>query len=208
MLNSKYIFPSLCFAALMWLVSCGKIQSESQKKGSDSSTYTLDDVKSVLQSQIRCWSNGDIDGFMDGYIRDSSVRFVTSKKVKSSWSQILSDYKKGYPTKEAMGNLDFLLDEVRWLDSAAGLSQVIGRWQVIQEVVAAQMDRSSDNSGSTKHASGSNNAVGSKNSMGTNPIQGHGLDLKTTRKDTLSGRFSLIFRGTPKGPKIAIDCTW
>ncbi|MFN5890199.1 MAG: hypothetical protein ACK448_07390 [Bacteroidota bacterium] len=139
--------------------------------------YSLDEVRSVLKSQISAWSTGDINGFMDGYIKDSTVRFITSKKVKSSWQQILSDYKKGYPTKEAMGNLDFLLDEVRWLDSSAGLSQVIGRWQVLQ----VRGDK--------------------KNIL-------DGINQRQSQLDTLSGRFSLIFKSTQQGPRIAIDCTW
>ena len=157
------------FFTCFGIISCGKNQQQEQRIQS----YRLDEVRSVLSNQIKCWSRGDIDGFMDGYIRDSSVRFITAKKVKSSWQEILSSYRKGYPTKEAMGNLDFLLDEVRWLDSAAGLSQVIGRWQVLQTADKA-----------------------------------NGINERENAVDTLSGRFSLIFKYTNQGPKIAVDCTW
>ncbi len=173
--------------------------SSMQSGGSVANLYSLNDVKDVLKSQISAWSSGDIDGFMEGYIKDSTVRFITGKKVKSSWLQILNDYKKGYPTKEAMGNLDFILDEVRWLDSLAGLSQVIGRWQVIQIEKLNSLDQSAQK----------NSAL---DKLNTKPITNQpqkSLDkLPRNQADTLSGRFSLIFKSTEQGPRIAVDCTW
>jgi hypothetical protein len=173
--------------------------SSMQSGGSVANLYSLNDVKDVLKSQISAWSSGDIDGFMEGYIKDSTVRFITGKKVKSSWLQILNDYKKGYPTKEAMGNLDFILDEVRWLDSLAGLSQVIGRWQVIQIEKINSLDQSAQK----------NSAL---DKLNTKPITNQpqkSLDkLSQNQADTLSGRFSLIFKSTEQGPRIAVDCTW
>lgn len=126
--------------------------------------YTLDEVNKVLDFQLKGWNDANIDVFMSGYIKDSSVRFITSKKVKTSWQEITDSYKKGYPDKDAMGKLTFHRDEIRWVNESAYIAQVIGRWEVIQ-----------------KH------------------IPTH---------DTLSGRFSLIFVGTPEGPKIQIDHTW
>jgi hypothetical protein len=173
--------------------------SSMQSGGSVANLYSLNDVKDVLKSQISAWSSGDIDGFMEGYIKDSTVRFITGKRVKSSWLQILNDYKKGYPTKEAMGNLDFILDEVRWLDSLAGLSQVIGRWQVIQIEKLNSLDQSAQKTSAL-------------DKLNTKPITNQpqkSLDkLPRNQADTLSGRFSLIFKSTEQGPRIAVDCTW
>jgi hypothetical protein len=173
--------------------------SSMQSSGSVANLYSLNDVKDVLKSQISAWSSGDIDGFMEGYIKDSTVRFITGKRVKSSWLQILNDYKKGYPTKEAMGNLDFILDEVRWLDSLAGLSQVIGRWQVIQIEKLNSLDQSAQKTSAL-------------DKLNTKPITNQpqkSLDkLPRNQADTLSGRFSLIFKSTEQGPRIAVDCTW
>ncbi len=173
--------------------------SSMQSGGSVANLYSLNDVKDVLKSQISAWSSGDIDGFMEGYIKDSTVRFITGKRVKSSWLQILNDYKKGYPTKEAMGDLDFILDEVRWLDSLAGLSQVIGRWQVIQIEKLNSLDQSAQKTSAL-------------DKLNTKPITNQpqkSLDkLPRNQADTLSGRFSLIFKSTEQGPRIAVDCTW
>ena len=133
-------------------------------KGQSVFAYTLDDVNKVLDYQLKGWNDANIDVFMSGYIKDSSVRFITDKKVKTSWQEITDSYKKGYPDKDAMGQLTFHRDEIRWVNESAYIAQVIGRWEVIQK--------------------------------------------RKPTHDTLSGRFSLIFIGTPEGPKIQIDHTW
>lgn len=149
--------------------------------------YSLNEVQRVLDDQLLGWNNGNIDQFMEGYIKDSSVRFITNKKVKTSWQEITDSYKKGYPNKDAMGKLTFHRDEIRWVDKSKAIAQVIGRWEVIQ-----------------KHRE-----PASKESLNAGTQTKPNIQKKNTpTQDTLSGRFSLIFVGTPKGPKIQIDHTW
>jgi hypothetical protein len=150
--------------------------------------YALNDIEKVLDNQLIGWNNGNIDQFMDGYVKDSSVRFITDKKVKTSWQEITDSYKKGYPDKEAMGKLTFHRDEIRWVNQSASIAQVIGRWEVIQ-----------------KHRE--KLARGSISLDNTTPRNSDNSNHQPTY-DTLSGRFSLIFVGTKKGPKIQIDHTW
>jgi hypothetical protein len=150
--------------------------------------YALNDIEKVLDNQLVGWNNGNIDQFMDGYVKDSSVRFITDKKVKTSWQEITDSYKKGYPDKEAMGKLTFHRDEIRWVNQSASIAQVIGRWEVIQ-----------------KHRE--KLASGSISLDNTTPRNSDNNNHQATY-DTLSGRFSLIFVGTEKGPKIQIDHTW
>jgi hypothetical protein len=150
--------------------------------------YALNDIEKVLDNQLIGWNNGNIDQFMDGYVKDSSVRFITVKKVKTSWQEITDSYKKGYPNKEAMGKLTFHRDEIRWVNQSASIAQVIGRWEVIQ-----------------KHRE--KFASGSISLDNTTPRNSDNSNHQPTY-DTLSGRFSLIFVGTEKGPKIQIDHTW
>ena len=153
--------------------------------------YTLEAVERVLDEQLSGWNNGNIDQFMRGYIQDSTVRFITNKKVKTSWQEITDSYKKGYPNKEAMGKLTFHRDEIRWINETAGISQVIGRWEVIQTKQLAEVPGSISTSTTNVQPSS---------------------DLKSRKPypqfDTLSGRFSLIFIGTKEGPKIQVDHTW
>ena len=147
--------------------------------------YSLDDVNLVLDDQLSGWNAGNIDQFMEGYVKDSSVRFITNKKIKTSWQEITDSYKKGYPNKEAMGKLTFHRDEIRWLNRSAYISQVIGRWEVIQK---HKLEQANPNLGSRDFSSI--------------------VNRNAPTHDTLSGRFSLIFFGTQPGPKIQIDHTW
>ena len=101
-----------------------------QSKPVQDISYTLADVNQVLDEQLQGWNEGNIDKFMQGYIKDSSVRFITNKRVKTSWQEITDSYKKNYPNKDAMGQLSFYRDEVRWINESAYFAQVIGRWQV------------------------------------------------------------------------------
>lgn len=157
-------------------------------KGQSVFAYTLDDVNKVLDYQLKGWNDANIDVFMSGYIKDSSVRFITDKKVKTSWQEITDSYKKGYPDKDAMGKLTFHRDEIRWVNESAYIAQVIGRWEVIQK-------------NKVKQATGSLSQNGKPNPLNQN-------NNNAPTHDTLSGRFSLIFIGTPEGPKIQIDHTW
>jgi hypothetical protein len=149
--------------------------------------YSLDDVNLVLDDQLKGWNAGNIDQFMEGYIKDSSVRFITDKKIKNSWQEITDSYKKGYPNKDAMGKLTFHRDEIRWVNRTAYIAQVIGRWEVIQKHKEAPVN----------------------GSLGSRDFSLMEMDNKIQpTHDTLSGRFSLIFVGTQNGPKIQIDHTW
>lgn len=161
-----------------------------QSKPDQDTSYTLADVNQVLDEQLQGWNEGNIDKFMQGYIKDSSVRFITNKRVKTSWQEITDSYKKNYPNKDAMGQLSFYRDEVRWINESAYIAQVIGRWQVVQ-----------------KHKETAK-ANGSVETHGNTPSTHNIIQHNKNSQDTLSGRFSLIFIGTPEGPKIQIDHTW
>ena len=161
-----------------------------QSKPVQDISYTLADVNQVLDEQLEGWNEGNIDKFMQGYIKDSSVRFITNKRVKTSWQEITDSYKKNYPNKDAMGQLSFYRDEVRWISESAYIAQVIGRWQVVQ-----------------KHKEKAKTS-GSVETHVNTPSTHNIIQQNKNSQDTLSGRFSLIFIGTPEGPKIQIDHTW
>lgn len=174
-----------CVIAVSWNYHKTALK-EAAEKNSSAYPYSISDIEKVLDDQLQGWNNGNVDQFMEGYVKDSTVRFITNKKVKTSWQEITGSYKKGYPNKEAMGKLSFYRDEIRWINQQAGISQVIGRWEVIQT-------RKTD-----QPATGS---MGAKKPMPSDRPE-------KIITDTLSGRFSLIFVGTQQGPRIQVDHTW
>jgi len=60
-----------------------------------------------MDKQVKCWSNGDLDGYMDGYWKSDSLRFLGRKGLRKGWQTTLNNYKKAYPDKSAMGKLIF-----------------------------------------------------------------------------------------------------
>lgn len=85
-------------------------------------------ILTVMQQQINAWNSGDIDAFMAGYWKSDSLTFITHKGVKQGWEAMRQSYKKGYPTKEAMGFLSF--DSLTVQILSKDIAYVIGRWNV------------------------------------------------------------------------------
>lgn len=105
-----FLFASVAFA-----------QSEKQKK------KMTDDIIAVMNEQSAAWNRGDIEGFMRGYWNSEKLVFVSSR-VTRGWQPTLDNYKRSYPTKEAMGALTFSDLEVTVLSNDAAV--VLGSWSL------------------------------------------------------------------------------
>lgn len=64
-------------------------------------------VRKVIEEQQAAWNRGDIDGFMEGYAREDSIKFVSGDDLTRGWQPTLERYKKRYDTPEKMGELEF-----------------------------------------------------------------------------------------------------
>jgi ketosteroid isomerase-like protein len=115
------------------------------------------DIRAVMDAQVAAWNRGDIDGFMDGYIRSDKLEFVSGGKTTRGWQTVRDRYHKKYSNREAMGTLEFSDIHINLLNT--NHAHVQGRWS---------------------------------------------LQRKT---DQPHGTFTLIFRRTPAGWRIAHDQT-
>jgi len=70
----------------------------------------------VMKAQEKAWSNNDLEGFMQGYWKNDSLKFYGSGGLTRGWQQTLDNYKKGYPTKEDSGTLTFTIDDISKID--------------------------------------------------------------------------------------------
>jgi uncharacterized protein (TIGR02246 family) len=75
---------------------------------------SADSIRKVLADQVTAWNRGDISAFMQGYKNSPDTTFI-GKTVQRGWQQVLERYQRSYPTKEAMGTLDFSDLQVRML---------------------------------------------------------------------------------------------
>lgn len=88
----------------------------------------VDSIETVLQQQADAWNDGNIEGFMEGYWNSDSLVFISPKGVQKGWTETLEAYKKSYPGKEGMGELDFSGLEIRMTSAVS--AAVTGAWKV------------------------------------------------------------------------------
>ena len=102
---TKKILLLCCFMSLM---ACQSQTTEKEDKEA---------ILSVMKVQEEAWSNNDLEGFMQGYWKSDSLKFYGSRGLTKGWQQTLDNYKKGYPTKEHSGTLNFTIDDVSKIEN-------------------------------------------------------------------------------------------
>jgi uncharacterized protein (TIGR02246 family) len=88
-------------------------------------------INAVLKAQQAAWNRGDVNAFLVGYWQSPELTFSGSNGVSRGWDGVLARYKKNYPDRAAMGELDFSDLEFRFLGSDAAL--VLGKWHLKRE---------------------------------------------------------------------------
>jgi ketosteroid isomerase-like protein len=126
----KFIRPALfvfiaCLPVLAW---AGQEQRAAGPKLNKQDEKIVAAVRAVLDAQVAAWNRGSIEGFMDGYARSAETAFVSGDKVTRGWQTVLDRYKKGYDTREKMGQLAFSELEITPLSKNSAVA--LGRWQL------------------------------------------------------------------------------
>ena len=94
--------------------------------------FEIDAIKKILTSQQKCWNNGDIDGFMQGYWNSEELIFTSlSHKPEYGWKNTLERYKNSYPTKSSMGELNFEILDLKLISKTTATLK--GKWELIRE---------------------------------------------------------------------------
>ena len=88
-------------------------------------------INAVMQAQEEFWNQGDIDGFMEGYWNHPELVYVGNNGPTYGYQSTLENYKKGYPNKEAMGELHFDILHLQQWD--ASTVQLIGKFTLIRK---------------------------------------------------------------------------
>ena len=76
-------------------------------------------ILKVMKDQEIAWSNNDLEGFMQGYIKSDSLKFYGKSGLTKGWQATLDNYKKGYPTKEHSGTLTFKVNDISPIEGAS-----------------------------------------------------------------------------------------
>ena len=83
-------------------------------------------IISVLKQQEKFWNKGDIDGFMQGYVKSDYLVFNGSSGPFYGWNSVKDRYIKTYPSKEKMGKLNFKIHNISLITSS--VAQLIGQF--------------------------------------------------------------------------------
>jgi beta-aspartyl-peptidase (threonine type) len=80
-----------------------------------------DAITKLLLQQQDAWNRGDVDAFMQAYWHSPELTFSGSSGISRGWDGVLARYKKAYPDRAAMGQLDFSELEFHFLGPDAAL---------------------------------------------------------------------------------------
>lgn len=108
------------------LIRGGALAARAEDQNAD-----RDAIRGVLNAQQAAWNRGDVDAFLMGYWQSPELTFSGSKGVSRGWEGVRARYKKNYPDRAAMGELDFSHLEFRFLGPGAAL--VLGKWHLKRE---------------------------------------------------------------------------
>jgi uncharacterized protein (TIGR02246 family) len=84
------------------------------------------DVEKAMRESEAAWNRGDLETFASYYDDSPQTTFIGREVTRGGTKAILDRYRRGYPTREAMGTLTFSELEVRPL--AEGLALMTGRF--------------------------------------------------------------------------------
>lgn len=120
----RLVIAGLALTLLFGLgLRTGRQTSAAEVRDKDKSAITA-----VLNAQQGAWNRGDVDAFLVGYWHSPELTFSGSNGVSRGWDGVMARYKKNYPDRAAMGQLDFSEVEFRFLGPDAAL--VLGRWHL------------------------------------------------------------------------------
>ena len=74
-------------------------------------------IKNIMAIQEKAWNKHDLEGFMQGYWKNDSLKFYGSRGITYGWQNTLNNYKKGYPTKAESGTLRFVINDISKIET-------------------------------------------------------------------------------------------
>jgi ketosteroid isomerase-like protein len=117
------VFCGLLFACLaLGMSSPVRTQAQEERQGDRAA------ITKILNAQQKAWNEGNVDAFLGGYWHSPELTFSGSSGIARGWDGVLARYRKNYPDRAAMGQLDFSNLEFHFLGKDAAL--VLGHWHL------------------------------------------------------------------------------
>ncbi|HET9804958.1 MAG TPA: nuclear transport factor 2 family protein [Candidatus Acidoferrum sp.] len=113
--------------AVGFIAICG-LMLEAHKHAAAAPVGAEAPIRDLLAKQQAAWNAGDVDAFLLGYWDSKELTFSGSGGITRGFAGVRERYRKSYPDRQAMGELDFSDLEVRELGADAAL--VLGHWHL------------------------------------------------------------------------------
>src|SRR5687768_10999378 len=93
---------NILLVLLIILTTFNPLRAQQPLKEKDRAAILL-----LLETQRQEWNKGNIDGYMQGYWKSDSLKFIGKSGITYGWEATRQKYISGFPDKEAMGELFF-----------------------------------------------------------------------------------------------------
>ena len=116
------------FLSFIFLVFFNSLIFSQQKLNKKDSLAVIE----TLYKQQIAWNSGDIDAFMEGYLKSEDLIFSGSNGPIYGWEATRNRYKKNYSDLEKMGKLKF--DVLNILSLSPTVIQLQGRYYLTRTI--------------------------------------------------------------------------
>lgn len=83
-------------------------------------------IRDAMDAQEEAWNAGDIGGFMNAYAED--ICFTGRSGLTCGRDRVETNYRAGYPDREAMGELSFAVEEL--INAGHDHAWMTGQWSL------------------------------------------------------------------------------
>jgi beta-aspartyl-peptidase (threonine type) len=101
------------------------------QSGADSHAKDRAAITQLLTTQQDNWNNGNVDAFMEAYWHSPDLTFSGTGGIRRGFEAVRDRYKKNYPDRSAMGQLEFSQLEFHFVGNDGAL--VLGHWHLTRE---------------------------------------------------------------------------
>ena len=110
--NKKKSFFKFLISSVVFIFLTSHVFSQNPISLNDSVA-----IMSVMSSQEKAWNNGDIDSFMQGYLKSEELVFSGQSGPVYGWENTRERYYSSYPNTKVMGKLNFTIKKIRLVSS-------------------------------------------------------------------------------------------
>jgi len=96
----RFFLPSFMILVILFAMnSCKTAQKQLASHNQE--------ITEILFRQQKAWNNGNLEDFMSAYLKSDSLTFIGRNGITYGWYNVLENYQNSYPSRQAMGTLDF-----------------------------------------------------------------------------------------------------